>query len=555
MSYLAGSSCAPCPPGLWCDGSAGAVPCAGLPTRCLGASGCASGFGGPRCGDCGAGFVEAGYAEPTAAQRAAANSTELILSCRACPPNSRTLVGIAVACALALAGALAAARLTGCAERAEGCPPLRRLDHLVASHEALLIVAARQVQVVSLLYAASGVPLPPVFRTALNVGGSLGLNACVLNGWEFSNSWFLRALLPLGAVPLLAVDFARLGRDHDPLCVRCVTNAPQKSAHGFFHPLYSTKWLGFSANLFLPFALMACTCRGGAIFYDPSQPCPASAQCSWGLLFVVLYVPAFAWFYVAPLAPCCRSERQGGARNDRNHKVQATFSFLAFRLFRQLPQLVNAFVVLLPGAPRAAAALLVGTTAAELALFLGWLAAAAWAQRTSPLYHSNLAPFETRTEQALYAGALCVVLATHGAAVACTQRGEGRCGPSLGDFALVGAHLLVFAAWAAVVVAYLCADHGELEACGGSDFDPRASPTPPPLGDKAPPPPPPAQAPPPTPANATARPTLIVNIPHTPRGGPAEGSGRSHTPEDRAAARRAKELLYSPRAARVAPER
>jgi hypothetical protein len=553
--------------------------------------------------------VEASRAEPSAAQRAA-NATGVIITCRACATSTRTVVAVGAAFAVCLGAALAAARFTRCA-RWEAAPALRRLDHLAASHEAMLTIALRQVQVLSLLYAASTLPFPPAFRAALNLGGSLGLNACLLNGWEFSSSWALRALLPLGALPLLMVDFARLRHGYEAgagagaahgewralraRANRYITNAPQRSAHGYSHPTYSTIWLGFSLNLFLPFALMACTCApGGVSFYDQSLPCPASPQFGWGAFFVALYVPAFAWFYVAPLFPCLRCQRPGGARADHNHRVDANFAFFAFRLFRQLPQLVNSFAVLLPGAPRAAATLLVATSGAEAALFFVSLAWVVWRQRTSPRFHTNFAPFETRGEQALYVGALGVVLATHGTALSCANRAGGSggdCGgPSLWDYALVAVHAAFFIAFLAAVGAYLWADHGELEACEGSDFDPAAAAAAaPPLtpGEQAralaargagakqqqqlqqqqklqAPPQPPAAPAADAAAAATARPQLELAL-RTPGGGSSGSAGSGSdsyrpTPEDRAAARRAKEAMYmrSPHGggggARVAPE-
>jgi hypothetical protein len=589
--------CVPCPAGAWCDGSAAALPCYGLASHCLGAQGCAPGYGGVACAECAAGYREDGRSEATAEQRvgnAAANVTGLVLTCVACPSNTRTVVAVAVSFGVALVGVLALARYTQCVD---GVPCLRRLDHLVSSHEALLSIVLRQIQVLSLLYAASALPFPPLFRAALNVGGGLGLNSCLLHGWEFSNSWFLRALLPLGALPLLVVDFARLRRGHKGggggdgqwrtrarWLRRWVTNAPQHSMHGYSHPLYSSIWLGFSVNLFLPFALMAATCRQGVSYYDASLPCPGSAQYGWGLFIVVLYVPAFAWFFVAPLFPCGRSTRPEGPRVDKLHRVEADFAYFSFRLFRQLPQLVNAFAVMLPANPARAATLLLSTAAVELGLFFASLGVARWRQKRSPHSHylANLAPFESRGEQVLYVGAVVVVLATHAVSVRCTAQEGGCAVASMSDYLLVGAHFIFFAAFAAFVGALLWRDHGELATCEGSHPDAQAGPLPPlsPRGGggggggapaaAALAPPTPRGGLPPTPRSGVAPPTARPQL-DTPRSGRGGGGGsgdsgsdtRRQTLEeraaDRAAARKAKEATYNPRtptgsSAKVAPD-
>ncbi len=200
-----GLRCAPCEAGHWCDG-ARQLPCAGLPSRCLGLAGCAAGFDKGGCGTCAAGSYEVKRDLPTAVQLREQNASGVIIECAPCGDRRRISLGLF----WALLGCLFFFMVFDCSSTFSYLSCFRNgqnaLRHLFFRHKLLLIIVSRHYYFLSLIYAASALPYPKMFREILQVAANgspipVGPECTGFDptggSWSFVDGWFFRLMLPL----------------------------------------------------------------------------------------------------------------------------------------------------------------------------------------------------------------------------------------------------------------------------------------------------------------------------------------------------------------------
>lgn len=485
-----GERCDPCDAGYWCDGSLAQLRCYGLPSNCMGEVGCAPGFKGKQCGFCASGFLEIGRSAPEAR-----NATGEVLTCRACPNNSRAIIISVMVSISAVAVSvliLDASRDWGCCRGCfcKCCTRCRsRVHHFGVSHAAFTSVALRHYQALSALYAASALPYPNTFREFLSGPGSLGINQCLEGDWLFINGWTLRCCLPLAVIVTLALDWVNLSRDTDdaenqksPVVMghndgarvffvemlrRLTTNAPQRSKFGYGHRLYSNMWLTFSLNIFFPYALKAVHCAGGVSFYDQTLSCTGSIY-YYSLFYAIAYGCGWAWYYVLPLCPGCTRGRCDG-KDLTSGFVVADFADKLENLAQNLLPFCNSLLVLVPEFTRGASGVLLALLIVEVGVFF----MGAPCKHQANHWH-GLKSFETPLERNVYLLSLLVLGTTYAVGVDCSSKSlNGQCPAieSTGAF-LLTSHVLFFFIFCCTVLGYTlwcgsCKDHGRLRTCQG----------------------------------------------------------------------------------------
>jgi hypothetical protein len=351
------SNCAPCDAEYWCNGGTRQLLCWGDPSTCLGAAGCADGYGREGCSACEAGYREAQRTPPAPGQRPS-------LQCEKCPNDFWKVVLGAVLGVAALSGLYFACLCQNWLELKKNFPCLQytyrcclRQKHLVFQHSAFLSIPSRMLQGLSILYAAKSLPYPKEFRDKV-LGFLNGLPIpwhvdCLKQNasWTFSDSFILRTALPWVVIFLIPIDLALLVHDFNiedaekddrkdagvtlsdggglgtgglpPLVLarvsfyfkevlpaeypRWFVNYPQGTARGYDHNLYSTQFLSYSLNNLLPFALMALVCDTSpngqrVLFYDQDLPCDIGGPYQgYAVFFLLFYALSFLWYYAVPL--------------------------------------------------------------------------------------------------------------------------------------------------------------------------------------------------------------------------------------------------------------
>ncbi len=251
-------------------------------------------------------------------------------------------------------------------------------------------------------------------------------------------------------------------------CLRLCSNAPRRSPHSYnTSSLSTTTWLSFTLGNFLPWCVKALNCVALAsgksvLLYDQSTPCsygePIVAS---SLAFIVLFTAGLLWFFAAPLLFSCwpglttARKEKAGAIAPPGLLAAATIVFM-----QQLVQWASSFAVL--GAEERA----VGMSVLLLAL-VAVEAGVLWRVRAAGPLTPAFAPFSARSELALYALQLLVLMITFATGVAYSSGDDPQraaLDARLG-LLLIGINSLFAGAFALTAVKFLCCGHDRARSC------------------------------------------------------------------------------------------
>jgi hypothetical protein len=229
MRYSNGTHCLGCPAGLWCDGSPDMLLCMGRGEHCLGAAGCAPGYGGYRCQACARGYFP-DFARSTGGPAVSSGYVDASIECKECPAAEWSkVVGVFIAmlAALVLLGfcvrwgrsASAPPALSAALYRPAHCCVrlFKRLEHVHEKHSLLWGMFGLHMKRLVILHNAAGLTLPTATRQWLSWSAFFSLASadvlrpsCILP-WNQDTSWLAIVVFCVcTALLLLAVDYCRL---------------------------------------------------------------------------------------------------------------------------------------------------------------------------------------------------------------------------------------------------------------------------------------------------------------------------------------------------------